>query len=218
MCRNQPHGYVGFRFWVVWLIAWFDYFTLEIVRREASKVWIRYNGGKPGSYSTMHASVCESEMWNNILSTRSSSSCHLQKVVYLRCSCLVLSASSCLSICASWFGLVRLWVVYEWSVMPTWSVIVIKRVEFDRWLHVISTSGMIHWHNTVTTTYLQYSSCQQDLDSIYSLCTQFSSSPLEADLDHSCRTPLNSPLCWCSFPQFHSGGQWGDHSHLERKN
>ena len=26
------------------VLAWFDYFTLEIVRREASKVWTRYNG------------------------------------------------------------------------------------------------------------------------------------------------------------------------------
>ena len=84
---------------------------LLYVRREASKVWTRYNGGKPGSYSTMHASVHESEMWNNILSARSSSHCNLRKVAYLRCSCLVLSASSCLLIRASWFGLVRLWVV-----------------------------------------------------------------------------------------------------------
>ena len=98
MCRNKLCGYAEFRFWVIWLIAWFDYFTLEIVSREASKVWTRYNGGKPGSYSTMHASVHENEMWNNILSARSSSCCHLQKVVYLRCEaawyCLPLLVST----------------------------------------------------------------------------------------------------------------------------
>ena len=39
MHRNQPRGYVDFWFWVVWPIAWFDYLTLEIVRREANKLW-----------------------------------------------------------------------------------------------------------------------------------------------------------------------------------
>ena len=138
--HNQPRGSVDFRFWVVWPIAWFD--TLEIVRRE---VWTRYNGGKTGSYLTMHASVHENEMWNDILSTRSSSRCHLRKVAYLRCSFLVLSASLLLYWKRSapvGSGLRD----YERSAMPTdhlhlWSVIVIKRAEFDRWPHVISTSG-----------------------------------------------------------------------------
>ena len=140
---------VDFRFCVVWPIAWFDYFTLEIVRREASKIWTRYNGGKAGSYSTMHASVHENEMWNNILSTRSSLHCHLQKVAYSRCSFLVLSASSRLYWKRSapvGSGLRD----YEWSVMPTdhlhlWSVIVIKRAEFDWWPQVISTSVLPPW-------------------------------------------------------------------------
>ena len=113
MRRSQSCGYVDFWFWVVWPIAWFDYFTLEIVRREASKVWTRYNGGKPGSYSTMHASVHENEMWNDIiLNARSSSRCHLRKVTYLRCSFLVgivhLASSLLEAIHASWVGLARL--------------------------------------------------------------------------------------------------------------
>ena len=133
-----------FRFWVVWPIAWFDYFTLETVR-EASKVWTRYNGGKAGSYSTVHASVHENEMWNDILSAWSSSRCHLRKVAYLRCSFLVLSASPRLY----WKQSVPVGSSlrdYERSVMPTdhlqlWSVIVIKCTEFDWWPHVISTSA-----------------------------------------------------------------------------
>ena len=132
---------------VVWPIAWFDYFMLEVVRREASKVWTRYNGGKAGSYSTMHASVHENEMWNNILSMWSSLCCHLREVAYLRCSFLVLSASPHLywKRSAPVGSSLR---DYKWSVMPTdhlhlWLVIVIKRVEFDQWSHVISTSDVM---------------------------------------------------------------------------
>ena len=122
MRRNQSHGYVDFQFWVVWPIAWFDYFTMEIV----------------------HASVHENEMWNDILSARSSSHCHLWKVAYLTCSFLVLSASSRLYWKRSAPVGSRLW-HYEWSVMPTdhlhlCLVIVIKRAKFDRWPHVILTS------------------------------------------------------------------------------
>ena len=89
-------------------------------------------------------------MWNNILSTRSSSRCHLRKVAYLKWSCLVLSALSLY--CLYWKRSVPvesgLW-DNERSVMPTdhlhlWLVIVIKRAEFDRWPHVILTSG--HWY------------------------------------------------------------------------
>ena len=130
-----------FRFWVVWLIAWFDYFTLEIVR----EAWTRYNGGKASSYLIMHASVHENEMWNDIMSTWSSSRCHLRKVAYLRCCFLVLSVLPHLYWKRSAPVESSLW-HYERSVMPTdhlhlWSVIVIKCVKSDRWPHVISTSG-----------------------------------------------------------------------------
>ena len=140
MRRNQPRGYVDFRFWVVWPIAWFDYFTLEIVRREASKVWTRYNGGKPSSYSTMHASIHENEMWNDILSARSSSHCHLRKVVYLRCNCLPRLVSTGSDphqlgwACTTTNGRSCLPTTYSY-VRST----VIKRTEFDQWLHVILT-------------------------------------------------------------------------------
>ena len=116
-------------------------FTLEIVRRKASKIWTRYSDG---SYSTLHASVHEKETWNYILRAWSSSHCHLWKVAYFRCSFLVLSASSRLYWKRSTLVVSGLR-DYEQSVMPTnclylRSVIVIKRTEFDRWPHVISTS------------------------------------------------------------------------------
>ena len=143
MRRNPPHGYVDFWFWVMWPIACV---TLEIVRRETS-ILNKIQQWKTGSYSTMHASVHENESWNNILNARSSLRCHLQKVAYLRCSCLVLSASSHLYWKRSMLvgsGLRD----YKQSVMPTnhlhlWSVIVIKCVEFDRWPHIISTSAIL---------------------------------------------------------------------------
>ena len=83
--------------------------------------------------------------------------CHLQKVAYLRCSFLVLSASSCLywKRSAPVGSCLR---DYEWSVMPTdhlhlWSVIVIKRAEFDRWPHMISTSVGISRASILTWNY-----------------------------------------------------------------
>ena len=83
--------------------------------------------------------------------------CHLRKVVYLRCSFLVLSASPCLYWKRSapvGSGLRD----YEQSIMPTdhlhlWSVIVIKRTEFDRWLHIISTSVGISHASILTWNY-----------------------------------------------------------------
>ena len=36
--------------------------------------------------------------------------------------------------------------------------------------------------------------------------SQFSSSPLEPDLGHNCRTPLNPLLCLCNSPEIHSEG------------
>ena len=152
---------------------------LEIVRSEATKVWTRYNDGKTGSYSTFHASVHENEMWNDILSAQLSSHCHLRKVAYLRCSFLVLSASSrlywkvaylrwsCLVLSAScrlyWKRSAPLgsglW-DYEQLVMPTghlhlWSVIVIKCTEFDQWPHVILTSASYKriFVSTITSRY-----------------------------------------------------------------
>ena len=136
------------------------YFTLELVRREASKIWTRYNGVnsvKASSYSTLHASVHEYEMWNDILSVRSSSRCHLQKVAYLRCSFLVLSTSPRLYWKRSTpvgSGLRD----FERSVMPTnhlhlWSVIVIKRTEFDRWPHARNFDlwvGFGSWTKTIS--------------------------------------------------------------------
>ena len=68
--------------------------------------------------------------------------------------------------------------------------------------------------HALVITYLQYSSDQQDLDSIHSQCTQFSSSPLEPDLGHNCRTLLNHVLCQCSSPENHSRGQQGIHNQL----
>ena len=56
---------------------------------QCISVFIRYNGGKPGSYSTMPPAFmkmrCEMIYWVRD---------HIQKVAYLRSSCLVLSASS----------------------------------------------------------------------------------------------------------------------------
>ena len=64
-------------------------------------------------------------------------------------------------------------------------------------------------------THLQYSSHQQGLDSTHWYCTQLSSSPLESDVGHSCRTPLNILLCHCSSPEIHSMEQQVDHSQLK---
>ena len=64
-------------------------------------------------------------------------------------------------------------------------------------------------------TYLQSKLRLQGLDSIHSLCTQTSSSSLEQNLGHSCRTPLNPLLCQCSSPEIHSAGQEVDRSQLE---
>jgi len=63
----------------------------------------------------------------------------------------------------------------------------------------------------MTTTYQRCSSDQQDLNSTHSHSTQFSSSPLEPNLGHNCRTLLNHFLCQSSSPVIHSREQSGGH-------
>lgn len=70
--------------------------------------------------------------------------------------------------------------------------------------------------HALVITYLQYSSDQQGSDSTHSQCIQNSSSPLEPNLGHSCRTLSNHMLCQCSSQETHSGEPQGNHSQLKR--